>query len=99
MNLCKSNLHTILSIQMAKPVAPEPTRHYYGVQGVMTVTITGQLKLLTDLFRGDDTEPFPAGNPLVPLSIIRAMKIRIPAALRPYDEDRIAEADKATPAG
>jgi len=61
------------------------------------VKITGQLKLLTHWIRGNNIENDPMnGKHLVPLSILRSMQRTIPAALRPYDEDRIKKADEAT---
>jgi hypothetical protein len=54
-NLMKRNLHTVLHVDMATPAEVKPgvsSQYIYGPEAVMEVTISAELKLLTEWTRG-----------------------------------------------
>jgi len=102
-NLLASNHHTILDVDMV-PLGGEGTAgsgqagfqdyHYYGPEPVVTVTIRGELLLLTAWERGtwDDKEHKWVYPPLMPKQMLGRFQAEgRSAALRPEDTRRLQQ--------
>ena len=91
-SLMERNFHTVTRVEM-EPVSADD-EYYYGPEGVMEVTLSGQLLLLTDWTRGTwDSQQRQWSSqypPIIPHEVLLEMQKTSPAALRNEDVRRIS---------
>ncbi|MDY7009371.1 MAG: hypothetical protein SVV80_01280 [Planctomycetota bacterium] len=90
-NLMAQNHHTILEVDVNRTIPSD--MHYYGTDSVMTVTIVGEMLMLTDFTRGrwdkdakDWDENYP---PLTPATFLEKMREMDAEIVREEDKKRL----------